>query len=98
MAYEKRPNSGTLFTNDKKGNDKAPDRKGDGMVHCPHCSANFDVELAGWIKEGRNGSKFLSMKIASKEDPGAYRGGQSEQSKPAAPKHGDPEDEPSIPF
>lgn len=68
MAYQKRPGDGTLFTNDKKGdNEKAPDRKGDALIHCPHCNADFEAELAGWLKDGKNG-KFLSMSIKAKGD------------------------------
>lgn len=71
MAYEQKPGDGTLWINNKKQKDSHPDRKGDGLVHCPHCSHNFEVWLSGWIKEKKDGEKFLSMSIKSKEDPGA---------------------------
>lgn len=45
---------GSIFTNDKKGNDKAPDRKGEIML------GGVVWELAGWIKEGAKG-KYMSI-------------------------------------
>lgn len=50
-------NSGVLFKNDKKGNEKAPDYKGKVNV------GGKDMEIAGWIREGKNG-KFISIKIS----------------------------------
>ena len=86
MAYEPKPDSASLFVNKKKEKDTHPDRKGDGMIHCPHCSANFAVELAGWLKESPSAGKFLSLKIKAKEDPGAYRGDKSEAKAPTTPR------------
>ena len=52
-----RTNSGYLARNDKGGNDKRPDYRGkldvDGM----------DYDLAGWIKDGKDGKKILSLKV-----------------------------------
>lgn len=50
-------NSGVLFINDKKGNDKAPDYKGKINV------GGKDYDLAGWKKQGKNGT-FLSLKVS----------------------------------
>jgi uncharacterized protein (DUF736 family) len=50
-------NTGALFTNDKKGNDKAPDYKGKINLN------GTDYDLAGWKKQGKNGT-FLSLKIS----------------------------------
>jgi hypothetical protein len=54
MAYEQKPNTGTLFINDKKGNEKAPDRKGTVNI------GGVTYQVAGWIKEGKKGP-FLSL-------------------------------------
>lgn len=60
MAFELKPGQGTLFANDKQGNDKRPDRRGelniDGTIY----------ELSGWIKEGKNGP-WLSLSCKPKE-------------------------------
>jgi hypothetical protein len=57
MAYEHRPGSFSLFKNDKKGNEKAPDYSGTGM--------DMDgqmIRVAAWLKDGQRG-KFMSCKI-----------------------------------
>ena len=51
---ETKQNSGVLFTNDQKGNDKAPNYKGKVNVN------GKDMEVAGWIKEGKNGA-YISL-------------------------------------
>lgn len=51
-------NSGTLFKNDRKpAGSKQPDYRGKLNVD------GRDLELAGWIKEGRAG-KFVSLKVS----------------------------------
>jgi hypothetical protein len=61
MAFEQRDNSGVLFKNDKKGNEKAPDYTGMGMVD------GFEYKFAAWIKEGKKG-KFMSVNFQRKDD------------------------------
>lgn len=57
--YEQKEGQGSLFKNDKKTNDKQPDYSGsimvDGKAH----------KLAGWVRESKNGLKFLSLKVES---------------------------------
>lgn len=51
-------NRGVLFKNDKKGNEKAPDYTG---------TINFggkEMSLAGWLKESKSGTKFISLSIS----------------------------------
>jgi uncharacterized protein (DUF736 family) len=58
VSYDNR-GTGVLFKNDHKKNDKHPDYKGDFTA--------FDgtkYDLAAWIKEGKNGRKFMSLKIS----------------------------------
>lgn len=59
MAYEQKPGQGILFVNDKKGNDKAPDRKGTVNI------GGETYDIAGWLKEGQKGP-FLSLKVSKK--------------------------------
>jgi hypothetical protein len=60
MAYEMREGSGSLFKNDKDGNEKRPDYRGDALI-------NGEVlEISAWIKEGKNG-KFMSLSFKPKE-------------------------------
>lgn len=82
MAYELKDGQGSLFVNDKKGNDKAPDRRGEINI------GGTIYKLAGWIKQGANGP-WMSMKAEVKEDA-------PQQPKPADKPAIDPDGE--IPF
>jgi len=71
MAYDN-TNSGAIFKNDRKEDDKQPDYTG---------SINVDGEdywLAGWVKtagpSAKNpGKKFLSLAVTQKDPPSAPR-------------------------
>ena len=57
MSYEHKVNSGSLFKNEKKMNDKQPDYTGE---------ANVDgslKRLAGWINKTSTGKTYLNIKI-----------------------------------
>jgi len=73
MAYEQRDNSGTLFINDRKTdkNSKLPDRKGDAIIN------GQAMWISGWLKDGKNGTQFLSLSFTPKEE-----GGNTQSSKP----------------
>ncbi len=88
MGFENKEGFGNLFTNDKKGNEKAPDRKGEIML------GGVVWEIAGWIKEGKNG-KFLSLSGKPKRDNPA----QEPAPKPAKPVTGGFDDlDSDLPF
>lgn len=67
MAYEQKDNSGALFKNDKAGNPKRPDYKGKLMV------AGKNYQVSGWIRESKQGDKFLSLSVET-EQPRGGRG------------------------
>jgi len=68
MAYEAKPNSGSLFKNDRKTSDKHPDYTGTWKD-----ADGKEWQLAAWVKEGKKG-KFFSVSASEKRaDPGAYR-------------------------
>ena len=52
--------SGILFKNDKRGNEKAPDFTGKLDV------GGIEYRLAAWIKEGARG-KFITLKVSDLE-------------------------------
>lgn len=68
MAYQQKPNSGSLFKADKKS-DKAPDYTGNFM------DSNGKLwRLAAWVKQGQKGSFFSlsasEITSATKEETG----------------------------
>lgn len=57
MAYEQKDNSGAIFKNDKKGNDKAPDYRGKIMVD------GKEKEIALWVKKSNSGISYFSVAL-----------------------------------
>ncbi len=57
MSNYDNTNKGVLFTNDQKGNEKAPNYKGKLNVN------GKEYDIAGWVRQGKNGN-FLSLTIA----------------------------------
>jgi len=57
---QKRDNSGVLFKNDNKDNEKKPDYKGSIMVD------GNEYWLSAWIKEGKSG-KFMGLAVSPKD-------------------------------
>jgi hypothetical protein len=85
MAYEKRPNSGTLGKNQRKTEDKHPEYAGEINVD------GKDYWLSGWVKtNGQTGDKFFSLSVKPKEQRGAAT------AKPSTLVQGEPDDD--IPF
>ena len=66
--FQHKPNSGTLFQNDRKESETHADRTGDSLIECPHCHAQFEAWLNGWIKTTKAGKQFLSLSIKPKSD------------------------------
>lgn len=75
--------TGALFTNDKRGNDKAPDYRGDfkltqellDALAVAFCTGHDKVQIAGWKKQGQKGT-YLSLSISPpyiKDAPPAER-------------------------
>lgn len=58
MAYEQKDNSGSLFKNDKKGNDKAPDYKGKCIVD------GVEKEMAAWLRTSKGGVSYMSFSFS----------------------------------
>jgi hypothetical protein len=60
------PNSGILFRDADKRDEKSRDYRGEGDITCPHCGSRFTIWLSGWIKSGRKG-KFLGLSFKAKD-------------------------------
>lgn len=76
MAFEQKPNSGSIFSNDRKESDKHPDRTGQALIECPHCGKSWSSWLNCWLKKTKDGAPYLSLSFKPKED----RGGQGQRS------------------
>lgn len=59
MAFVLKDGQGTLFRNDKDGNDKRPDYRGELVID------GRTYELSGWVKEGNKG-KWVSLSARPK--------------------------------
>jgi hypothetical protein len=57
MSNYDNTNKGALFTNDQKGNEKAPNYKGKLNVN------GKEYEIAGWVRQGKSGS-FLYLTLS----------------------------------
>ena len=61
MSYELKEGQGSLFVNDKGGNDKRRDRRGEINI------GGTIYRLSGWIRKDRNGDPWLSLQADPKE-------------------------------
>jgi uncharacterized protein (DUF736 family) len=61
MTCELKDGQGSLFRNDRKQSTNHPDYRGDLKVE------GIEFKLAGWVKETRDGRKFLSLSAMPKE-------------------------------
>ena len=57
MAYEMKDNTFSLFENDKKGNDKAPDWRGKALI------GGKEMRIAVWKRKSASGIEYLSGSI-----------------------------------
>lgn len=60
MAYEMREGQGSLFKNDKEGNENRPDYRGEALI------GGVVYSLGAWVKQGKSG-KFMSLNIQPKQ-------------------------------
>jgi hypothetical protein len=58
MAFEQRENSGVLFKNRRKEKPNQPDYTGNVNI------GGEVLNLSAWIKEDKNGGKFLSLAVS----------------------------------
>ena len=72
MAYEPKPNSGSLFKNERKTSDKHPDYTGTWKD-----ADGKEWQLAAWVKEGNKG-KFFSLSASEKREQGSFKPGSSD--------------------
>lgn len=91
MSFTPKDGSGALFKNDKRGNDKAPDYRGDIMIN------GTLFEVAGWLKKSGNGSTFMSLSAKPKEERTAAPAVKKPQTRQQAPAISNPFEDDDIP-
>ena len=57
MAYEMKPETGSMFENDKAGNSARPDYKGSVLV------GGVELRVSGWLKTSAKGTRWISLKF-----------------------------------
>jgi uncharacterized protein (DUF736 family) len=67
MSYEPKDDTGNLWRNDKRENDKQPEFRGDAKVVCPHCQGSFLARLSAWVNEAKGGKKYFGIKFSKPE-------------------------------
>lgn len=83
MAFEQRDNSGSLFRNDRKEQEKHPDHKGSAKID------GKEYWVSAWIKEGSKG-RFFSLAFTPKDE--------QKRERRAAPAQDEPPYSDEIPF
>lgn len=77
-------NSGILFKNDRKEKDTHPDYTGKITIN------GVEHFLSAWIKDGKSGSKFMSLSIGKPVDEAVSKAKQSSQGYAAPADDNDP--------
>ena len=62
MAYETKPNTGTLFPAKDRRSDKSPNATGSAIVD------GKEYRVSAWTKTSKNGSKFQSLSFTDKSE------------------------------
>lgn len=88
---EQRDNSGVLFRERDKTNERGPDYTGKCMVN------GTEMRIAAWIKEGRNG-KFMSLAFSEPRHSSGADDTGSQQSNYRQVGNAVPDLDDSIPF
>lgn len=61
MAFEHKPNSGSLFKNDKRENENHPHAKGSALID------GVEYWVSAWTNDGKSG-KYQSLKFSRKDE------------------------------
>jgi uncharacterized protein (DUF736 family) len=71
MAYEQKPNTGSLFKNDRKETDQHPDYNGSINVN------GVEMWLNAWLRTSANGRKYMSLSVRPKQQAAATTTGKT---------------------
>lgn len=60
MSYEQKPNSGTIFANDRKSKDTDPDGKGSALI------GGVEYWISMWLSTSKNGTPYRKLSFTPK--------------------------------
>lgn len=72
--YEQKDMTGSLFENDKAGNDARPDMRGSVTID------GTKYSLSAWHNESKAGKKYTSIKVSEWQDRPAQTNGAAQKS------------------
>lgn len=72
--YEQKDMTGSLFENDKAGNDARPDMRGSVTID------GTKYSLSAWHNESKTGRKYTSLKVSEWQDRPAQTNGAAQKS------------------
>ena len=72
MAYQAKPNTGSLFKNDKKAKDTHPNATGSALI------GGVEYWVSAWTKKDKNGNAWQSLAFTPKEKDGKHQPGKLE--------------------
>ena len=64
MSFEHKENSGSLFRNSYKTEEKHPDHQGDAKIVCPHCNTSTIHKISAWINDMKDGGKYFGLSFS----------------------------------
>ena len=67
--YEVKPNTGSLFRNEKPNGDTDRHYQGNCKIECPHCKKESEHWMSAWINEARTGKKYMKLAFNPKDEP-----------------------------
>lgn len=71
MAYEHKDNSGTLFNNERKENERQPDFTGNVLIGkelIGRIQSGETLRLAGWSKTTSGGKQIVSLAVSEQRE------------------------------
>jgi hypothetical protein len=69
MAFEHKPNAGSIFKNGYKTKPEHPDHQGSCKVTCEECGHNTELKISAWINDLKDQSgKYFGL-LFSKPQP-----------------------------
>ena len=76
MAYEQKPDTGSLFRNDRKETESHPDHRGSAMI------GGVEYWVSAWINTTGEGKKYFGMKYQAKDAQAPPRAEQGQTDEP----------------